>query len=122
MSDSLTSNEQLVTYLEVCANLAEERGSDGLAYVSPVELRKVIALIRPAHETTLSEPVGDYVLVSDMVEGSHSEFGQGLFVTRDAIRHGKETVACTCPGGRPDTALGRHNACQIHGLDAQSGS
>lgn len=28
--------------------------------------------------------------------------------------------ACSCPGGTPNSALGRHNQCQLHGLAAQA--
>jgi hypothetical protein len=33
--------------------------------------------------------------------------------------HELKAGVCSCPSGRPDTALGRHNACAVHGLDAQ---
>lgn len=51
MTAQVTSNGKLATYFEVCAELGEQRGGDGLAYVSPVMLRQVIAVLRAAPET-----------------------------------------------------------------------
>lgn len=40
-----TASTDLIHYLRACADLAEQKGSDGLAYVSPVMLRKAIELL-----------------------------------------------------------------------------
>lgn len=51
---------ELITYLEVCASLGEERarGGDGLAYVRPDLLREAISLIRgtPDEPAALHDP------------------------------------------------------------------
>ena len=35
------------------------------------------------------EPRGEYVRIEDMVEGSHPDYGPGLFATRNAVRTGE---------------------------------
>jgi hypothetical protein len=88
-----SSTTKLIQYLEGCAALGEQLGSDGLAYVSPVELRKAIALLRPAPETNESELVIDAIVA-----------GAAPPPTQSA--NGLHCATCQCPRANSPMPLG----------------
>lgn len=96
---TIPSKTDLIQYLRVCADLAGQKGSDGLAYVSPVELHRAIELLS-AVETTVCR-----WLRSDRGDGHLSAFIEANCGVSFNVSLGLEREYRFCPACGKRTVL-----------------